>query len=190
MKMKQTATMIRFLGEVSSKAIIEIQTAAKKLSKKEPKLYKTANLDKDVVAQAADLKAQIDVLETKLAALKEDYAPLRDTILADCPGDKIDKVEVLIDGVQVKKYSQVRGAGALDQEKAIRLARAKKLMGKITYKINIVDEDALAVAVAKGLVTQEEYASCLNEGNTIEMLKVERKFNVAIDPEADGEAVV
>lgn len=176
------------LVDIGMKAIIEIQTAVRKISKKEPALHKKApDVIKETLNEAADLSAKIDVLESQLKALYAQYEPLRDEILDSLPGEDRDKVEVFIDGIQLKKYSQVRGGGKLNQEKALNLARNKKLIGMLTKKVVTVDEDMMAVAVAKGLITDKEYASCLDEGKVIKVLKVERKFNVSVDPEIEKE---
>jgi hypothetical protein len=183
--------MKKIMTEVlNMKAIVEIQKVVRNLAKKESLMFKAApNVNKVTLSKAADLKSQMDILEQKLKVLQEEYAPLREEILEDLPGEAKDKVEVLIDGVQLKKYPQVRGAGQLDQDKALKLVRTKKLLGALTKKVLVVDEDALTVAVSKGLISEKEYADCLTEGNVAVVLKVERKFSLSSETEDEQKAI-
>lgn len=167
---------MKFILEIGTKVVQDIQKAAKQLAKKEPKLYKEASVGVETLNEAADLKTKIEIMETELKALYDKYNPLRAEILASLPGEPVDKVEVLIDGIQIKKFSQVKGSGVLDQERALNLVRNKKLVGKVTKKVTLVDEDALAIAVHTGHISMEEYASCLSAGNVAQVLKIERKF--------------
>lgn len=141
--------------------------------------FKTADVDQKALLRAVDLKSQIDFLEGQIKALHDEYKPLRDQILFELPGDKADKVDALIHGVHVKKYTQNRGAGQLIQDKALELAKSKKIATKVTKTIKVVDEDLLMLAVADGIITEEEYVECLTEGTVVEMLKLEKKFEIS-----------
>lgn len=154
-------------------------------------LPKDNDLDINLVKKAADIKSEIDILDAKLSALQEQYKPLRKEILETLPGEAIDKVTLLIDGIQIKKSVQVRDAGKLDYNKIFQLARQKKIITKISKNVKIFDEELILMAIDEGLITYDEYLECLTEGNIIPNLKLEKKFvpEVVDTPEESLEAI-
>lgn len=167
------------LSSLAIKAINEVKANIKKLLKGDVKLYKSVPegvLNPETVKKAAKIKGQIDILESQIASLQVEYAPLRNEILEALPGDKKDKVEVVVDGIQIKKHAQIKGAGKINEEKLMELARKKKILSKVTKKVRVIDEDALMLAIADGLITYDEYKECLSEGTVVEVLKIEQKF--------------
>lgn len=154
-------------------------------------LPKDNDLDINLVKKAADIKSEIDILDAKLSALHEQYKPLRKEILETLPGESIDKVTLLIDGIQIKKSVQVRDAGKLDYNKIFQLARQKKIITKISKNVKIFDEELILMAIDEGLITYDEYLECLTEGNIIPTLKLEKKFvpEVVDTPEESLEAI-
>lgn len=172
---------MKTLSELVAKAVSEVKFNVKNLieKRKKGKFYKElpedTELDIVTLRKAVNLKNEIDILESQLKALQEQYKPLRDEILESLPGDEKDKVEVIIDGIQIKKYAQVRNAGKLDHEKALELARKKKILQKVTKVTRVIDEDLLLLAISEGKITYDEFAECLTEGNVIQQLKLEQK---------------
>lgn len=166
-----------------------VNTRKKGITYKE--LPKDSDLDINVVKKAADLKTEIEILKAKLSALDEQYNPLRKEILEKLPGQDIDKVTLLIDGIQIKKSVQVRDSGKLDYNKIFQLARQKKIITKISKNVKIFDEELILLAIDEGHITYEEYLECLTEGNIIPTLKLEKKFvpEVVDTPEESLEAI-
>lgn len=185
------------LSEAALKTIAFIKENVKQMlnARKTGVTYKElpqdSNLDIKTVRKAADLKTEIEILEAKLSALNEQYKPLRKEILEMLPGDNIDKVTLLIDGIQIKKSVQVRDSGKLDYNKIFQLAKEKKIITKISKNVKVFDEELILLAIDEGHITYDEYLSCLTEGNIIPTLKLEKKFipEVQETPEESLEAI-
>lgn len=177
------------LSELAVKAVNEVkdQIAIMVKRKKEGYLYtempEDYSLDSRIVQDATSIKAQIDILETKKKALEKKYKPLREMILDSLPGGSKDKVEYMIDGIQVKKFCQIKGAGKLDEDKFLELAKKKKILTKVTKQVRVVDEDRVLLAIANEELTLAEYVDCLSEGSVAEVLKLERKFCPTVEEE-------
>ncbi|MNM09754.1 hypothetical protein D3C81_198700 [compost metagenome] len=170
---------IKKLAETSLVVLAEIQKAVREVAKKSRNsvLYKEApSVYVPDLEKAADLKSKIDVMEQQLKVLYAEYEPIKESIVASLPGTKQDQIEVMIDGIQLKTWPTVRGAGVLDQEKAAELAKKKKILGRVSKKITVIDENALTAAVVEGVITENEYAACLTEGKVSQNVKISRKF--------------
>ena len=172
--------MANNLSNLAIKAIQEVKENIKKLIhvNKQGKFYSDlgdTQLNPNTVKKAFEIKSQIDLLESQLNELRRKYQPLRDEILRSLPGEKIDKVEVLVDGIQVKKFAQIRGAGQLDQQKLLELAKNRKILTKVTKFVRVVDEEQLLLALHEGKISYDEYMDCLTQGQIIEALKLEQK---------------
>lgn len=170
---------IKKLAETSMAALAQIQKAVREVAKKNRKsvLYKEAPLVYvPDLEKAAELKSKIEVMEQQLKVLYAEYDPIKESIIASLPGTKEDQVEVMINGIQIKTWPTVRGAGVLDQEKAVELAKKKKILGKVSKKVTVVDENSLTAAVVEGIITENEYAACLTEGKVAQNVKISRKF--------------
>jgi hypothetical protein len=169
------------LTEEAGKAINKLKEKAKSFFKKISHHYSDEeeileHLDLETLDKAVNLKNQIDILDTQLKSLREKYNPLREEILLKLPGSEHDKVDAIVRGVQIKKYPQVRGAACLKEDKALELAKNKKILTKVTKQVRIIDHDMLLLAVEQGDITFDEYLNCLSEGSVSEVLKLERKF--------------
>lgn len=182
------------LSNLAIKAVNEVKHSIKKLIEDRKKgnfikaLPEDSKLNLETVRKASECKSRIDVLISEVKSLEDKYKPLREEILRDLPGNKEDKVEFLIEdlGIQIKKHTQIKGAGTLDHNKVMELVKRKKMMMRVTKTVRVIDEDLLMLEVANKNITEEEYLSCVSEGKGIEHLKLEQKFipEVVIDESA------
>lgn len=169
------------LQELAIKAISEVKAKIKEIidNNKKGDFIKELPVDHKISLKTLDeaikVKNEIDIVESKLRALQQQYKPLREEILASLPGEEKDKIEVMLNGVQIKKHIQIKNAGKLDETKMMELLKSKKLLQKTTTKVRVIDEDLLLMAIANDDLTYDEYASCLTEGKVIPVLKVEQK---------------
>lgn len=152
----------------------EVKRKLKTLGRAQGQTIREGELDRDLVMKATRLKGEIDVLQAKLKALTEEYETHRKVILDSLPGGDEDTVEILIDGILVKKHP--RNMGKLNPERLMDLARQRKILTKITRQVRVIDEDAVLRTLAEGVLTYEDYESCI-EKKIIPVLTLERKLD-------------
>lgn len=184
------------LSELAKQAISSVKRNIKEMVEKRKKgnlidtLPEDHEFDIEKVKEAAEIKSQIDVLFKKMEALDSKYKPLREEILMMLPGDKGDKVEIMIDGIQLKKHVKYRGAGSVDHEKLMKLIKDKKLVTKLTKKVRVLDEEAVFLALAEGAISYDEYFECVKEGSLVQELKLEKRFAPGVEKKSKNQQEV
>lgn len=179
----------KLLSKLASKALKEVKENIQKLldgRKTSFNVYDEVDTEKLSIAtlkEATKTKAEIDALVSKVTILQAKYKPLREEILASLPGTKNDKVEVTIENIHLKKYPQIKGAGKLEEDKFLELAKKKKILQKVTKHIRVIDQDSVMAALAEGLITYDEYIECVSEGKPTEHLSLEKLCSVDVEQE-------
>jgi hypothetical protein len=170
------------LDAIVKKALKDVKATLKKMTESKAnegvayiKEIPAGVIDTNILQQAAAKKAELDVLLSQVKMIDAQYQPLRAKVLEQLPGNAKDKVEVVIDGIQIKKHSRTTGGGKLDEAKLGELARKKKILSKVTKKVTVFDEEAVLMALHDGLITYEEYVSCLTEGKVTPVIDIEYK---------------
>ena len=182
------------LSELAVNAISEVKLKVKELidASKRGKflreLPKEHNIDIETVKRATRIKLEMEMLESSLAALKNEYEPLRKEIISSLPGDEKDKIEVILDGIQIKKHIQARGGG-IDQNKIMNLIKEKRLVTKVTKNVRIIDEDLLLAAIYNGDITYDEYMNCLKKPSIVQTLKLQPTVVPEFESKNDQEAI-
>lgn len=172
----------KLLQKLATKVVKEVKENIQKLLDRRRSATATYEevdlevLDVETLKEATRVKAEIDALISKVTVLQAKYKPLREEILDSLPGDKEDKVEAVVDNIRIKKYTQIKGAGKVDTEKMLKLARKKKILQKVTKQVRVIDNDALMAALAEGLISYDEYVECLSPGNVIEHISLEKIY--------------
>lgn len=145
------------LDAIVKKAIKEVKSKIKKMTESKSNegvtFFTEVPEDKinlEILHKAAWKKAQLDIALSQVKAIDAEYQPLRTKVLEQLPGTDKDKVEVVIDGIQIKKHSRTNGGGKIDVEKLGELARKKRILSKVTKKVTVIDEDAVLMALHDG----------------------------------------
>lgn len=139
------------------KALTQVKKKLKEFAKVTGEHIITTNVNKAKLKKAAKTKLMMDSHFSKAKELEVEYKKLQAELGQALPGEVVDTVEIVVDGVFLKKHPRNKLAGKLDHEKVIELAHSKGIFQEVTKTAVVVDEEALLKALASGKITFEEY---------------------------------
>lgn len=142
------------------KALKKVQATLKQMAKITGNVITTGQVNRRKLHKAMRIRTVMDSHFTQAKALEKEYIKLRDEIGAELPGELNDTVELVIDGIIVKKHARNKAAGKLDEAKVFALAQSKGLVSQITKLVPAINEEGLLAALLEGKITYEEYQAC------------------------------
>lgn len=133
----------------------------------EKKVYTSApNVDVNLLERFLELKKEHEKLENQKKVIESEMNELRTKILSQLPGEVKDKVQTVIDGIEINKYSRNKSE-KIDEEKAIDLAKKLKVLSKVAEKKWVLDnkkfKEVMRQKVEEGKLKQEEYNSLIQQ---------------------------
>jgi Rps23 Pro-64 3,4-dihydroxylase Tpa1-like proline 4-hydroxylase len=137
-------------------------------------LITEGNVDSELVREIAKKKAEMEILRSQLKQIEVEYDVLKDKLEAQLPGETEDKIELLIDGIMIKRHPRLKRGAKLNSVLFEQLARRKKIYGRVTKTIKVFDEESILTSLVEGDITYEEYIRCIDREFTT-VLRIENK---------------
>lgn len=142
------------------KAVSQTKKKLKELAKITGDYITTVTIDRRKLRKAAQIRLQMDSHFERAKQLEVEFKKLQAELGASLPGEEIDTVEVVIDGIRLKKYPRNKLSGKLNEEKIFALAHEKGIFSEVTKPKVEIDEEGLLKALVTGKITFEEYQDC------------------------------
>lgn len=142
------------------KAITQTKKKLKEFAKITGEYITTANVDRKKLRRAAQIRLQMDSHFDRAKELEVEFKKLQAELGASLPGKDVDTVEIIVDGIRLKKHPRNKLSGKLDEDKVFALAHEKGIFSEVTKPKVEINDDGLLKALTTGKITFEEYQEC------------------------------
>lgn len=142
------------------KALTQTKKKLKEFAKITGEYITTATVDRRKLRRAAQIKLMMDSHFERAKQYEVEYKQLQAELGNSLPGEDVDTVEIIVDGIRLKKHARNKLSGKLNEEKIFALAHSKGIFTEVTKPKVEIDEEGLLKALATGKITFEEYQEC------------------------------